>query len=70
MHQVAARAGPEHGGVDAQVFGHVFQIHHRAVDHMAGDPGGIANQPLADHRFHPVAADHRIRLVTLALAVH
>ncbi|MDT4846382.1 hypothetical protein FQZ97_804000 [compost metagenome] len=68
VHQVAVRAGPDHGRVPLQVGGHVGRGHDSAVDHVARHARRVADELGAHHRLHAVAADDGVGLETAAVA--
>ncbi|MNS80629.1 hypothetical protein D3C72_1143180 [compost metagenome] len=70
VHQMAMRAGPQHGRVDAQFIGHVVAFDDRAVDDVAGHAGGVAHGAFADHGLHAVRAHHGVRPVAVAVRIH
>ena len=69
VHQVTVGADPDAGRVPLQVLGKVLLVHHRAVDHVAGDAGRVAHVLLAHHRLHPVGADQGHAPVRVAVLV-
>ena len=60
MHEVAARARPQHHVGAPEIFRHLVAPEHAAIGDMAGDARlAVADDALADGRPHAVAGDQR-----------
>ena len=69
MHEMGARAGPQHHVRPPQVLGHVLALEHGAIGDVAGHARlAVADDALADLRPHAVAADQRAAFGALAVS--
>ena len=60
MHEMRARAGPEHDVGPPEILRHILALEHAAIGDMAGDARlAVADELFADFRPHAVAADQR-----------
>jgi hypothetical protein len=69
MHEVAMRTGPHHRRIDLQVLRHIFYVNDGAIHDMPGHAMLVADQCVAYRRLHAIAADHRIRVIPLAVLI-
>ena len=68
MHEVGARAGPQHDVGPPQVFRHLLALEHGAIGDVAGHPRlVVADDALAHAGPHAVAADQRAALRPFAV---
>src|SRR4029078_10803502 len=60
VHEMRARAGPEHDVGPPEIFRHILELKNAAIGDMSGNARlAVADQIFADFRQHAVAADQR-----------
>ena len=68
MHEMRARAGPQHDVGPPQILRHLLALEHGAIGDVAGDARlAVADDAVADFRPHAVAADQRAAFDALAV---